>query len=340
MATRKRKRRKRRRRLSRGIVQCMMMFFMCLSTVVGATIFFKVETITVEGNAHYTAEEIIRATEIEMGSNLFTIPRGEISEKITYSLPYVQSIAVKLSLPTGLRLVVEEQKGMVQLVTSDSTWYMGVQGKLLEEVSSVFIPEQVPVEEGEVSPESGEENSLIPQNLSATSGYSVVSLSQGETVTEEEWVEGVEVIEEGSMENSSILDNLPTLDWNDSSDYVLDFNPEEPTITVTGIELFEPVAGQQVQVAPEDSKQLKSLLALFKELETHNLFDKVTSIHVHMFQHFEFYFDERFWVKFPLDGDYSYKLRALVAAVSETEKYETGIMDLTHAHYAVLFTPN
>lgn len=316
---RKRTRRRRQRRFSRFILNFTMILCMSLATILGAAIFFQVEDITVEGHSHYNTEEIISATGIKLGENIFTIPREEISEKITYSLPYIQSIQVKFSLPTGIRLVVQEQIGMVKLVTNNGSWYMGLQGKLLERINEFtpYVSESFSQDTtAEDTDSSSTEGSFTLENMSHTS----------------------EQIEEGE---SSFLDSIiPQLDWNSSPDYVLDFNPEDPIIIVTGLELLEPSPGQMIQVAEENHKQITALLELFQEFESYNLFSEISNIHIHAFQHFEISYGNRFLVKFPFDGDYSYKIRALMSAISKVEHYETGTMDLTHDHYAVLFTPD
>lgn len=319
MAHRK-KRRRRRSKLGRFVLQSMLMVGMFVAILFGATIFFKVETIVVEGNTHYSAEEIISATNIQLGSNLFTVPRGEITEKITYSLPYIQNISIKLQLPTSVCLVVEEQVGIVELVTSDAIWYMGIQGKLLEKVNRPPEPITVYQEEQE------EEQVEAPQE----DEYSLSNLSS------------VSSSFENIVQNFNAEDALASLlPWGDSEEnWSLELNPDDPIITVTGLSLVTPHPGQMVEVLPKDAKQLESLLVLFEKLEERGMFYDVSYINIHEFQYFEFYYQDRFFVKLPFTGDFSYKLRALEAAVSQTERYETGVMDLTQDQYAVLFVPD
>ena len=58
---------KRRRGFSRPLT-----FIVVIVTAIFVmSLFFRVEEIEVEGNTHYTDEEIIRAIEIEEGDNLF-----------------------------------------------------------------------------------------------------------------------------------------------------------------------------------------------------------------------------------------------------------------------------
>lgn len=326
MANHQRYRKRKRKKTGRLFLKCMFLCFTCAALVLGATIFFKVETIVVEGNGHYTAEEVIAATNIALGENLFTIPRDSISKNITYSLPYIQTVDIKLLLPTGVKLVVQEQIGMVELVTSTGTWYMGVQGKLLENVPTTpsVIQKQPSLDESE------EENSTQESE----------SLEEGEDISGED----------SETENGSKDGLFPDLDqeslvellsWGDNTQYALDFDPElQHVITVTGLEPFEPSAGEQIQVEEENQRQLTALLSLFQELEVQEMFDEVGHIHVDQFNYLEFNYGERFSVRLPLNGDFSYKLRALMSAINDIEDYESGMMDLTHSNYAVVFTPD
>lgn len=325
-------RKRKRNTLSRFILKIILCAMTCLALVLGATIFFKVETIQVEGNSHYSPEEIISATNIQLGANLFSINQSDISKNITYVLPYIQSVDIKLHLPTGIKLVVQEQIGMVQLVTEEGTWYMGVQGKLLE-----LMPEEAPT------------MAELPEPPMEELEEAFLEGAEGEV--EEAWSEELSVesseTPDYSLEHLSNEDSSPVeeqggfLFWNDNQSYDLDFNPEEESvIVVTGITPLQPVAGELIQVSEEEQKQLQALLNLFQELEVQQMFQQVERINVHEFQYFEFSFNQRFVVKIPFTGDYNYKLRALMAAISDIESYETGIMDLTQEQYVVLFTPD
>ena len=56
-----------------------MMFFLVIVAVIFVmSVFFRVSDIQVEGNTHYTDEEIIRAIDIEEGDNLFFFDRFAI----------------------------------------------------------------------------------------------------------------------------------------------------------------------------------------------------------------------------------------------------------------------
>lgn len=327
---RTRKRKKRRNRLGRFLRHSMLCLFMIFALGFGVTVFFKVETITVEGNSHYSADEIISASQIQLGSNLFAIARQDFSSSMTYSLPYIQSISVKLSFPTGVRLVVEEQSGIVKLITSEGNWYMGIQGKLLEKVplsASDFSSYEEPSQELGYWDEDG---LWVDYELDVDTMDSDWENPDSSSISIE------------NLSSKTMLSDvtIPTIEWNTAPDYSLELDETTSVVTVTGMEVVDPTVGMMIQVPEEDQRKLTALLSLFQELESGQILEDVSAIHVHVFQHFEFEYRNRFLVKFPFSGDFSYKLRALTAAVSETENYETGIMDLTQEHYAVLFTPD
>lgn len=337
--SKQRPRKKRRKKLSRFILSTMMMVFMSLALIVGATIFFKVEQITVDGNSHYTAEEIIAATNIQIGSNLFSIKRNEIAQKITYSLPYIQTISVKLTLPTEIRLEVQEQIGMVELVTEEGTWYMGVQGKLLERVSNTAVTPEVSLESAEENPD--DLDLLVePSPQDDITEEMPIAEPLETNLSQETQTTTLEQLSSSAMEDmGQIADSL--LSWTAPTiDYTLELDPDDPVIRVTGLTPIDPRPGELIQVAEEDEKQLTSLLSLFESLEENQLLTQVSQINLHIFQYFEFNYAGRFLVKFPFTGDYDYKLRALTKAVSDIEHYETGTMDLTQEQYAVLFMPD
>lgn len=117
----------------------------------GATVFFQVETIAVTGNSRYTQEEIIAASGVEVGDNLFRMNKGQISQQILRQLPYVESVSIQRGLPSTLTFQVtewdavaqvevsgesgQEDSGEIQSAASQQAWLISVGGKLLEPVS-------------------------------------------------------------------------------------------------------------------------------------------------------------------------------------------------------------
>ena len=70
------------------------------------SVFFRVEVIEVVGNHHYTAEEIIRAVDIEEGDNLFFFDRFAAVGRAFSKLPYIESVTIERSLPNKVVITV------------------------------------------------------------------------------------------------------------------------------------------------------------------------------------------------------------------------------------------
>ena len=109
--------RKRKRRRSRlGVL----FKLLCLAALVaaltfGATVFFQVETIAVTGNSRYTQDEIIAASGVQVGDNLFRMNKKQISQEILHQLPYVESVSILRGLPSTITFQVTEWDAVAQV---------------------------------------------------------------------------------------------------------------------------------------------------------------------------------------------------------------------------------
>ena len=65
------------------------------------SVLFRVHDIRVEGNEHYTDEEIIKAIDIEDGDNLFFYDRIAAVSRALAKLPYIEEVSITRSLPDG-----------------------------------------------------------------------------------------------------------------------------------------------------------------------------------------------------------------------------------------------
>lgn len=108
------------------------------------SVFLRVEEIYVEGNEHYTDEEIIRAIDIEEGDNLFFFDRFGALSRVFAKLPYVEEVSVERTLPNKVTITVEESKALAYLVLGEEKWTMDqnckILGKAAEGETSFLIP--------------------------------------------------------------------------------------------------------------------------------------------------------------------------------------------------------
>lgn len=61
-------------------------------------LFFKADTIIVEGSTRYPHDQIIRESGIEQGENILSIDKKAVSRRLCRNLPYLKSAEVKLKL--------------------------------------------------------------------------------------------------------------------------------------------------------------------------------------------------------------------------------------------------
>ena len=108
------------------------------------SVFFRVEDIRVVGNQHYTAEEIIRAVDIEEGDNLFFFDRFAAVGRAFSKLPYIEAVTVERSLPNKVVITVEETTALAYLPLGEEKWTLDHNCKVLGKAAE------------------GEEESLLP----------------------------------------------------------------------------------------------------------------------------------------------------------------------------------
>ena len=129
----------------------------CAALVFGLSVFFRVSTIEVEGNSLYTGEEIIEASGIEQGDNLFFINRFTAISRIFSKLPYVEKAVINRSLPNRLVIVVTESQAIACVAAEDGTWAIDRGCKLLSKVSGDELRGLIRIEGlTPIAPEAGQ----------------------------------------------------------------------------------------------------------------------------------------------------------------------------------------
>ena len=148
--------RSRTRRRNRGrfgpLFKLLCVVGVILALTVGATVFFRVEQVTVSGNQRYTQEEIIAASGIQLGDNLYSLNKVRIDRNLRTTLPYIGELTINRSLPSTVVITVTEWEAVAQVAapgveqvaayqeeagekavtTAQEPWLISVKGKLLE----------------------------------------------------------------------------------------------------------------------------------------------------------------------------------------------------------------
>ena len=277
----------RRRRRGRGRLGPLFKLLCVLAVIValtmGATVFFQVETVVVSGNSRYTEEEVVRATGIQVGDNLYRMNKNQIADKVLRELPYTRDLRIRRSLPSTIIITMTEWEAVARVKAPPA----GTQ-------VSAAAAESAPEGDG-----SGQENP--PE------------------VASEDWLISV---------GGKLLEPAPA---------------DGSAIEVSGVTPLMPRAGTMLALPQEEQPKYDALLALLAALEERGMMGAVESIRLESTQVVMGYLG-RFQVKMPLNSDFDYKLRALEAAVAETEKtlgdQTSGTFDLTQEECTAVYSPD
>lgn len=124
----------------------------CVALVFGMGVFFRVQIIEVKGAEQYTQEEVIEASGISEGDNLFFINESSVSSRIMARLPMVERASADPSLPNKIVINIEEGTSLAYVDWEGLPWRMTGNCKLLgsctpeETVGLIQVLNVAPVE--------------------------------------------------------------------------------------------------------------------------------------------------------------------------------------------------
>ncbi|MCR4593719.1 MAG: FtsQ-type POTRA domain-containing protein [Clostridiales bacterium] len=133
IVNRKREREKKRKRKKIIMRTVLSAIVIIIAITVSLLVFFHVNTITVSGAPIYSESEVIARSGIKLGDNLVFVSEKEANEKLTMSLPYIDSIEIKRHLPSTIEIIVKETKAVFAVVSDKGTYtLLDCKGKVLE----------------------------------------------------------------------------------------------------------------------------------------------------------------------------------------------------------------
>ena len=136
MARRRHSNHRRRRGNFGFLYKLLSVLVICGAVVTALTLFFRVDTIRVTGTERYTAEDVIQASGIETGDNLFLLNKYEAARRIADQLPYIdiEDIWIRRELPDTLLIDVAECGTPLAVVQDGSAWLVSARGKIVEQL--------------------------------------------------------------------------------------------------------------------------------------------------------------------------------------------------------------
>ncbi|GAK14517.1 cell division protein FtsQ/DivIB [Geomicrobium sp. JCM 19039] len=135
----------RKKRANRRLILYVSIFFILIAAVV----YFQsplshIQTIQVEGQEIGEEQEILSASSLETGTSIWSADFDAAEQSIT-QIPYVDSVEVRRSLPTTVRIVVNERERAAYIEQDGQFIPVYGNGNLMEEQSLSTHPSDAPV---------------------------------------------------------------------------------------------------------------------------------------------------------------------------------------------------
>ncbi len=108
--------------------------------ILAKTVLFDCSSIVVEGNARYTAEEIIQKSGIKTGTSLLDINTEAATNGIVGSLAYIDSAQVRKSYPTKIEITVQEAERWFIVQDGSHSYIVSRMGKIIDEAADSSLP--------------------------------------------------------------------------------------------------------------------------------------------------------------------------------------------------------
>ena len=314
-----------KRRPSSGVGSRLLIMAAIVAAVIfGVAIFFKVNTVEVQGNTIYSAEEIRSASGIQKGDNLFTLNKEAAAGSIKASLPYVETVSIIRFLPDKIVIEVKESDATFAVTTdTNTTWLINSVGKALEQISDsapdsaltaeptapdAEAPVEEPVEqpvENTDSENAGEDEAQQPsENPDAASG------EQTQQPSDTAATAGRDTAAEASAADNSAIQadgkRIPR---------------------ILGVTVNSPTVGSVVTATNPAS--LNAALAVIAELDGTGLLDHIVSINAEKEYDIVLQYDGRYEIRLGGTEELSYKIDYLTVILSKLSDFQAGVIDLT-----------
>lgn len=117
-----------------GPMVLVLLFFVVILVM---SLAFRVSKIEVINASEYTDEEIINASGVERGANLFFVDRFKAASMIFSDLPYMDTVSITRQLPNKIVIQAEGSAPAAYMVIDEEYWLLDRSGKMLGTTDSL-----------------------------------------------------------------------------------------------------------------------------------------------------------------------------------------------------------
>lgn len=118
----------------------------CTAIALALTLFFRIRTINVSGNSRYDREVIIQAAQVKEGDNLFLLNKYDAAARIRKTLPYVETVQFRRTLPDTLSIVVTECTSPAAVIQDGQAYLLCDKGIIVDQVSPAAVKKLMQVQ--------------------------------------------------------------------------------------------------------------------------------------------------------------------------------------------------
>lgn len=163
------RRRTKRLRVLGVLFRLLFVIVLSIAGVMALTVFFKVETIQINGSQRYPAAQLQKTLGVQQGDNLFLWGQHAAVQKLETTYPYIESIQIHRKLPDTLVIDIKESAPVAVIEDNGQYWLIDRNGKLLENITVVQAQEYPPIvgvqvgkkKVGDTLHASGDETTLV-----------------------------------------------------------------------------------------------------------------------------------------------------------------------------------
>lgn len=233
---------------ARLLRQLILVAAVVVAFVLGLSVFFRVEYITVAGAETYSKWAVREASGINEGDSLLTFSRARAGAQIRAKLPYVDKLRIGIKLPDTVMLYIEEVDVVYAIQDQDGIWWlMTSEGRIVQQSDSASAQNYTKILGVALdSPKVNEQARAVEE----------VPVETGETTegqTTEETAPAVVTVT-GAQRLSAALQILQALEAND-------IVGEAASVNVRSINSIELWYGQRYQVDLGDTSRLEYKIA-------------------------------------------------------------------------------
>lgn len=124
------KRRKRKKIIAFSII---ILIVLAVGIALSLTVFFHIESVAVSGDEIYNNEQIVEASQIVIGDNMFLTNKKQIAANIEKTLPYVAEAKIKRNISGIITINVTSAVPKMALDNGESFTLISDKGKILED---------------------------------------------------------------------------------------------------------------------------------------------------------------------------------------------------------------